>query len=461
GRVRLYHGRPKGLKDQPAWVRDGGQEEMRFGWAITGLSDVDGDGFTDVAVGAPGWTNGEPSEGRVVLFLGDEGSLPEDADWKVEGDGLGHTLGFSLCDAGDVDGDGFADLATGAPSNETPWWSSDSFGAAATVWRGAPGFPAGKIVFDGPKVLPDGYAWSLGAGDLNGDGLSDLVIGFPFAGSDDDEDAVGRILVESGRAGVHAPGSPRLRRLDDAAPIVTGGVATDGGFRVVLDLATPFGRGFAGIEVEVESAGVPFDGEGTVVVPFADVEAGEDALAAVVSGLADGEWRWRARRTYEPATVPWLPAGPWTRPSDHATSLPDVRTGPAFCGAEAQSEAYGGGKAGSAGLPVLSGSGLPRPGAVVELRVEPGVPGVAPSLLIGLAPLASPFDGGTLLVQPTVTVALPPFTSHGAVTVDVPLPADAALCGVEAFFQAMFVDPNGAGPLGTAQTNGLRWRIGL
>ena len=90
------------------------------GSAISGLGDLDGDGLGDFAVGAPG-AIGET--GAVYLVLGDprgtSGSLIADAHTTIVGDDFGHAFGSALARAGDVDGDGYEDLLVGAPMQDT------------------------------------------------------------------------------------------------------------------------------------------------------------------------------------------------------------------------------------------------------------------------------------------------------------------------------------------------------
>ena len=52
-------------------------------WATAG--DVNGDGYADVIVGAPGYTNGESGEGRVWVWYGSASGLSETHDWRAEG----------------------------------------------------------------------------------------------------------------------------------------------------------------------------------------------------------------------------------------------------------------------------------------------------------------------------------------------------------------------------------------
>src|ERR1043166_7529105 len=76
-----------------------------FGESVTGIGDVNGDGIADVAVGAPGADRAYIISGatRAVLRT------------LADPNGTGHRFGFAVANAGDLNGDGIDDLAVGAP----------------------------------------------------------------------------------------------------------------------------------------------------------------------------------------------------------------------------------------------------------------------------------------------------------------------------------------------------------
>ena len=129
------------------------------------LPDYNGDGFMDVAIGAV-------PPGGVRVFFGGPGGLAATPDQVL--DGCQPSLGRELTPAGDVNGDGYVDLAvSGAEPGET-----------VIVYHGGPqGLTAGKAVNGGGPSF--GFAANLAlaaramsaAGDVNGDGYADLLIG--------------------------------------------------------------------------------------------------------------------------------------------------------------------------------------------------------------------------------------------------------------------------------------------
>jgi FG-GAP repeat/FG-GAP-like repeat len=170
-----------------AWFVDG------FGTSMARLGDLDGDGVTELAVGAPG----APASGTVaVLFLHADGTIKAQQNISATAGGFQGPLhasdrfGASLAALGDVDGDGLADLAAGAVGDDDG--ASDG-GAAwilflhadATV-KAAQKLSATTGNFGGALHAADAFGASLATpGDLDGDGSLDLVSG---ATGDDDGD---------------------------------------------------------------------------------------------------------------------------------------------------------------------------------------------------------------------------------------------------------------------------------
>ena len=81
--------------------------------------DVNNDGYDDVIVGAPTYDNGETNEGRAYLYQGSNAGLGSSPNWIAESNQIGAHLGRSVGAAGDVNGDGYADVVAGAsPAGE-------------------------------------------------------------------------------------------------------------------------------------------------------------------------------------------------------------------------------------------------------------------------------------------------------------------------------------------------------
>lgn len=181
GAVYLVHGPWGGsrLASEADDVLIGRDEGDWAGYALDDAGDVDGDGLTDLAVGAPGRLAGESRAGEAYLLLGPPRSLClEDADAVVEPLTSGGYLGYRLAGAGDLDGDGLAELVIGWP--RTDYWRDD--GGAAIVLSEPSGTvvvpDAGAAIFDDDAADASGVGYYVApAGDLDQDGLGDLLVG--------------------------------------------------------------------------------------------------------------------------------------------------------------------------------------------------------------------------------------------------------------------------------------------
>jgi len=169
GQAFLFSGRDGSLLH--SW--DGPAEQIRFGETLAGLGDVDGDGIPDVAVGASFDNSIAFHAGSVRVFSGAAGTLL----FSLFGDQANDALGSSLAGAGDVDGDGFGDLVAGAPFND----DSDLNAGLAHVYSGLDG---SVIATWRGQAFADRLGTAVaGAGDVNGDGFSDVILGAPHGNS--------------------------------------------------------------------------------------------------------------------------------------------------------------------------------------------------------------------------------------------------------------------------------------
>jgi FG-GAP repeat protein len=237
------------------WMAESNRRDAWFGWAVGRGGDVNGDGWDDVLVGAYRWTVGEATrQGRVWAYYGSPSGPSTTPDWTVDGHGMWEYFGHSVSTAGDVNADGYDDVIVGAPHppgfgaayayygsaqglSTTPDWSSSL--EQNQAWFGRTVRSAGDVNADGygdvivgaphsdhgesdegsawvflgsPAGLDPSPAWSAesnqqgalfgrwvgGAGDTNGDGYDDVIIGAHFY--DVDQRDEGRAFVYEGSA---------------------------------------------------------------------------------------------------------------------------------------------------------------------------------------------------------------------------------------------------------------------
>jgi hypothetical protein len=179
GRAALYRGAPAGLAAAPSWTREADQAGARFGAALALAGDINGDGYADALAGAPGFDAGEIDEGRAFAFLGSAAGLGGAPAWTSESNQPGAEHGAAVAAAGDLDGDGFADALVGAPLFDGDAGAADS-GRAAAFRGGAGGLAAAPFWTVTGDQPGEAFGRAVaGAGDVDGDGFADALTGAP------------------------------------------------------------------------------------------------------------------------------------------------------------------------------------------------------------------------------------------------------------------------------------------
>lgn len=259
-----------------------GQEAFGLlGTAVAGVGDVNGDTIADFLVGAPTEDSNGQDAGSLYLYSGASGAQLA----AHVGDGAGDGLGSSACGLGDLDGDGLAEYASGAP------WDSTTLvaGGSVRVWSSLTGQPLFTVY--GTSV-GGSFGMTLAAlGDVNGDGTPDLAAGAPFDGGAGLD--AGRVAVVSGASGQELysiPGSPGARLGESLAaagdlngdgvedliigsPVVDGCAVYSGvDGALLLDLPAPGSASTWGSSV---AGGLDVNGDGQ-----AEIAVGDEQFAA-------------------------------------------------------------------------------------------------------------------------------------------------------------------------------------
>ena len=224
------------LDGSNGFVLSGVTASSKSGYSVSGAGDINGDGVADLIIGAP-YANGNIGASYVVFGkpgIGNIGSLALSSlngsnGFVLPGPGVAtdNESGHSVSGAGDINGDGVADLIIGA-------YRTNSGAGASYVVFGKPGLGStGSILLsslDGSNgfVLPGVASSSTGnsvsgAGDINGDGVADLIIGAYRTNS-----GAGASYVVFGKTGLGGSGSLPLSSLDGSNGFVLPGVTNSG-----------------------------------------------------------------------------------------------------------------------------------------------------------------------------------------------------------------------------------------
>jgi len=140
GCVFLYLGSSSGLGTTPSWENCSNQPGSMFGASVAAAGDMNGDGYADFLVGVPFYSVNNEKQGAVYLFFGSSGSIGVKSDYfeSTFGNKADTEFGSSVSSAGDVNNDGLLDVIVGAPNYKA---SGIRVGRVMTYYAGIAGIP--------------------------------------------------------------------------------------------------------------------------------------------------------------------------------------------------------------------------------------------------------------------------------------------------------------------------------
>jgi hypothetical protein len=178
GTARIFFGgtTPNSVPDVLLFGSSAGEA---FGSRVAGVGDLNGDGYSDVAVSSLDWEPTQTPEnyGRVRVYLGAP-LMSNTPAMILSGTDIQDVFGSGIAGAGDMNADGYDDLLVGAIYDEANPAVVD-FGAAY-VYFGGPVLDSGPDLILSGEASFDGFGYAVAsAGDVNGDGQPDIVVGAP------------------------------------------------------------------------------------------------------------------------------------------------------------------------------------------------------------------------------------------------------------------------------------------
>ncbi|MBN1425739.1 FG-GAP repeat protein [Candidatus Fermentibacteria bacterium] len=317
GKTYLYLGSASGLSAVASWTKSGEATSNYFGYSVASAGDVDGDNYSDVVVGAYGSAN---YTGKAYLYLGSAAGLSTTASWTATGESSYRYFGYSVASAGDVNGDGYSDVAAGA------WGNAGSYGKTYLYLGSAAGLSAVASWTKSGEATGNYFGRAVASGgDVNGDGYSDVVVG-----TDRHTSNTGKAYLFYGNDGDGLHVLPRQWSPDLVTPVIPAlKTRSPSQAGVGLLARTFFGRSDLRVQFEVKPLDTPFDGMGLVTTDWADAGTTGIAVSEVIEGLSDATmYRWRARVGYRMNNGAPQPYGRWVyQPYNGGLGEADFRAG--------------------------------------------------------------------------------------------------------------------------------------
>jgi hypothetical protein len=333
----IYYGSANGVDNSTTYFKND-NAYAHFGASVAAAGDVNGDALFDAVIGIPGY--GLSKEGAAVVYRGQPGGFQETLKSFYSGSGPNAAFGTSVSGAGDLNGDGYSDVVVGSPGYNSPTVQVGAFNVIPGNYYGASGTGTVTGWAAIGVVTMDQMGTSVsGAGDVNGDGFSDIIVGIPGFDAPAAQDAgsvrtyfgggeyspwdkqsypparMGNLTVHN--AGTLTPYAPGLPGQDanstfDINLVIKSFLGTNKA-KVVWETKIPT-QPFSRVPNTSVANSVQFTGS-TPAYVYLGTSFGNRTIVATVTKLSPGT-KVRARAKYDPVlALTGQMYGPWRYPS--------------------------------------------------------------------------------------------------------------------------------------------------
>ncbi len=300
------------LNGQNGFRLDGATSFDRLGKSVSDAGDVNGDGFDDVIIGDYEAASNEFLSGSSFVVFGKAtgfdarmslSSLDGSNGFRLDGDHEFDKSGYAVSGAGDVNGDGFEDMLVGAPG---PFTNDDTFGSSYVVFGKATGFDAHVDLSsldgsNGFRLIGESYDQAgksvSSAGDVNGDGFGDLMMS-GYMGTKVVFGRASGFSAEFDTATLDGSNGFRLKNIDPVHSISMAGDMNGDGFDdMIIPGCVIFGQA-SGFDATVDPAsldgsnGFRLEGPNSVVGNAGDVNGDgfDDVIVGAPSAYQNGSY---------------------------------------------------------------------------------------------------------------------------------------------------------------------------
>jgi hypothetical protein len=308
GKAYVYNGSSTGLSATPNWTATGENANDRFGYSVSTAGDINGDGYSDVIIGAYNYSG---YTGKAYVYNGSSTGLSATPGWAAIGETTNNYFGYSVSTAGDVNGDGYSDVIIGAYNYSGYTGKAYVYNGSSTGLSATPGWAAIG------ETTNNNFGISVATtGDINGDGYSDVIIGAYGYSS-----AKGKAYVYYGNGGTGMRSTLNQYKPYTTTVIAPGGLSgTNGQVRLSMLSKSPFGRTKGKLVYEYGHEGAPFSGSIiTNSTGYTGMSSSWTDLTTsgvtinndITSITTYHSYNWRVRVKYNLASNPYQVYGPW------------------------------------------------------------------------------------------------------------------------------------------------------